>query len=582
MGLGKTVQAIGLAELYKTEFGISKVLVVCPTSLKYQWKSEIEKFTRSSAFVIEGMQSKREQIYRTDQSFYKIISYNTLSNDFELINSIGIDLLILDEAQRIKNWKTKIAQNVKRLKSDFVVVLTGTPLENKLEELYSIIQFVDAFALGPYYQFLNKHQIKNELGKIVGYKNLNRIGEELASVLIRRRRSEVLSQLPERMDKNLFVPMTAEQLKIHGEYADAVAQLVTKWKKFGFLNEKDRQRLMISLNSMRMVCDSTYILDQETRFDTKIEELFNILDEALEQPEQKVVIFSQWERMTRIVSQELIRRKIKFEYLYGGVASEKRKILLQNFANDVNSRIFLSTDAGGVGLNLQNASLLINIDIPWNPAVLEQRISRIYRLGQNRNVNIINLVSLGTIEQRMLLVLDFKASMAEGVLDNWLDTIFLGDDKFKEFMKTVEEIASPVENKSGDSSKESVDYAEEAEIQIVNDENEIKTIDSQDFQDNASEFETKHESSVNKIDAIEKLNNENSLQADLIKTGIDFFGKLAKTLADKEATQKLVSSLIEKDTKSGKTYVKIPIENEQVVENVFSILKSFLNVFQQK
>jgi len=185
--------------------------------------------------------------------------------------------------------------------------------------------------------------------------------------------------------------MTQEQMDIHNELGDNVAKLVNKWRRYGFLNETDRKRLILSLSQMRMVCDSSYILDQKTRHDTKIDEVMNILDEFFENSEEKVVIFSQWERMTRLVAQELDNRGVKFENLNGGVESSKRKDLLENFRNEPKSRVFLSTDAGGVGLNLQSASLLINLDIPWNPAVLEQRIARIYRLGQERNVSIINL-----------------------------------------------------------------------------------------------------------------------------------------------------------------------------------------------
>jgi SNF2 family DNA or RNA helicase len=151
MGLGKTIQAIATAELLKKEFKISNVLIVCPTSLKYQWQSEIQKFTKSTVKVIEGSPHIRESQYLSDE-FYKVVSYHTLKNDIKTINKAEVDLVILDEAQRIKNWKTKLAQGVKKINSRYTVVLTGTPLENKLEDLYSIIQFIDPFKLGPYYQ----------------------------------------------------------------------------------------------------------------------------------------------------------------------------------------------------------------------------------------------------------------------------------------------------------------------------------------------------------------------------------------------------------------------------------------------
>ncbi|MEI7981963.1 MAG: SNF2-related protein, partial [Bacteroidota bacterium] len=333
MGLGKTIQAIGVAELMKVEPGISSVLIVCPTSLKYQWQSEIGRFSPGTVQVIEGLQHIRRNQYESD-AFYKIVSYHALSHDLDSINQMEFDLVILDEAQRIKNWKTKIAQSVKKIRSPYALVLTGTPLENKLEELYSIVQFVDPFKLGPYYQFLDYYQVKNETGRVVGYNHLHEISRKLSDIMIRRSKKEVMSQLPERMDKNLFVSMTEEQMNLHTEFGDIIARLVNKWKKMGFLNEQDRQRLMINLNLMRMVCDSTYIIDQQTRFDTKIGELMNILEEYLDGNDEKVVVFSQWERMTRLVAHELDEKNIGYRYLNGNVPSRNRKELFDHFNND--------------------------------------------------------------------------------------------------------------------------------------------------------------------------------------------------------------------------------------------------------
>ena len=252
--------------------------------------------------------------------------------------------------------------------------------------------------------------------------------------MIRRRKKEVAKQLPPRIDKNLLVPMTAQQTALHNGYSNDLAQLVAKWRRHGFLSEKDRQRLMIFLMMMRMSCNSTFLVDQKTRHDTKIDELFYLLEERLADREEKVVIFSQWERMTRIVAKELEERGIEFANLHGGVPSKKRGALLERFREDDDCRIFLSTDAGGVGLNLQRASLVINLDLPWNPAILEQRIARVHRLGQTRGVQVINLISEGTIEHRMVHTLRFKSSLAEAVLDTAVDSVFMSDRKFGSFM----------------------------------------------------------------------------------------------------------------------------------------------------
>ena len=565
MGLGTTIQPIGAAELLRKEQEIASVLIICPTSLKYQWQSEIERFSDSSVRVIEGFPLARAQQY-TGNEFYKIVSYHTVVNDIASINSAGYDMIVLDEAQRIKNWNTKIALAVKKIKTPYCVVLTGTPLENKLEELYSIVQFIDPFRLGPFYQFLNRYQIKNETGKIVGYQNLNEIAEMLRGLLLRRTKKEVLSQLPERMDKILFVPMTQAQKDMHEEFNGNVARLVQKWQRMGFLNEKDRQSLLINLNLMRMVCDSTYIVDQTTRHDTKIQELMSILDECFEQSDEKVVVFSQWERMTRLVAQELDLLGIKYEYLHGGVPSQKRKALFDNFNNDPDCRVFLSTDAGSTGLNLQSASMLVNLDIPWNPAILEQRIARIHRLGQKKNVSIINFVSKDTIEERMLSLLGFKSSLAKGILDLGEDTIFMGDDKFRKFMQTVNEMtespeATPAHTISAGEEEEAAELNPKTD-EIGDTDEPVDTTESF-FDDEAETYEP---------DVAEEPVQVVPEPSQLLAQGLSFFAGLSKTLASPEKTAELVSSITEKDEKTGQTYLKIPVENQEVLTNVLNLV----------
>ncbi|MBL0054355.1 MAG: DEAD/DEAH box helicase family protein [Bacteroidetes bacterium] len=342
MGLGKTLQAIATAEVMKNLTGMKTVLVICPTSLKYQWKSEIEKFTNSTITIVEGNLLQRELIYKNDTSFYKIVSYNAAIRDVAFINKMQFDLLILDEAQRIKNWQTVTAKSIKNIQTKYCVVLTGTPLENKLEELYSIIQMIDPLKLGAMFRFVYQHQIKADDGtqKVIGYKDLHKVAEILKHNMVRRHKRDVLSDLPSRIDKNLLVPMTEKQLEFYREYEDTVAKLVNKWIRNKFLSEGDRQKLLINLNLMRMVCDSTFIIDQQTRHDTKIEELMNILDEVFEAGDEKVVVFSQWERMTRLVAQELDARNIQYENLNGNVPSKDREKLLTNFRENPHSRVF--------------------------------------------------------------------------------------------------------------------------------------------------------------------------------------------------------------------------------------------------
>ena len=583
MGLGKTIQAIATAELLRKEMGISKTLIICPTSLKYQWKAEIEKFTDSTVLVLEGNPLKREEIYKSDESFYMIMTYNIVSRDVHKLNNLNADLVILDEAQRIKNWETKISRSVKKLTMPYCVVLTGTPLENKLEELYSIIQFVNPYKLSPLFGFLAKHKIQEESGKVKGYKGLHSIGETLKSVMIRRIKKNVIKQMPQRRDKILYVPMTKMQDEVHREYGDQVARIISKWKRLGFLPEKDRKSLMICLNMMRMVCDSTYIIDQQTRHDTKIAELMDILEERLENPNDKIVIFSQWHRMTTLVEQELEEQGIGFVHLNGSVPSKNRGQLLDTFREDPDCKIFLSTDAGGVGLNLQSASMVINLDIPWNPAVLEQRIARVYRLGQKNDVQVVNLVSLRTIEHRMLDVLAFKSGLAEGILDGGEDSIFMDDSKFKKFMESVEEIVLvPEHQQDEEETPAPVISVEEIEEKLPADaprplpkEDDWKREGNKEPKDKPRAGNTNGAGrSGSTGDVIGGTPSDGSPQA-LMQMGMQFLSGLAQTLADPKATQELVESITETDKETGETYVKIPVQGKDLVQHAFKALGAF-------
>ena len=443
MGLGKTIQAIAATEILARHFGVSRVLVICPTSLKYQWQSEIMRFSgrqgENVPRVINGGRAQRQKDYALDD-FCKITNYEKLKPDLDLIAGWAPELVIVDEAQRVKNWNTIAARALKRIDSAYAIVLTGTPLENKLEELISIVQFVDQHRLGPTWKLLHEHQVKDEAGRVTGYTGLEKIGKTLAPVMIRRRKSEVLRQLPSRTDQNLLVPMTKMQMLYHQENADVVAKIVQRWRKTKFLSDKDQRRMTCALQNMRMSCNSTYLLDQETDHGVKADELAALFDDLFAEPEAKAVVFSQWTRTHDIVIRRLDARGLGYVSFHGGVPSEKRPALVERFRDDPDCRVFLSTDAGSTGLNLQHASTIVNMDLPWNPAILEQRIARIHRMGQKRPVRVINFVAKGTIEEGMLSVLAFKRSLSAGILDGGSGEISLGGSRLSRFMKDVENV----------------------------------------------------------------------------------------------------------------------------------------------
>ena len=445
MGLGKTVQAIAAMEVFARHFAAERVLIVCPTSLKHQWEREIARFSERRATVIGGLRAVRQARYAQDD-FCKITNYETLGRDLDLIQAWAPDVVIVDEAQRIKNWNTIAARALKRIDSTYALVLTGTPLENRLEELISIVQFVDQHRLGPTWRLLDEHQQRDERGRVIGYHNLQQIGQTLAPIMLRRRKAAVLEQLPDRVDNTLFVPMTPQQADHHEENRLQVARIVQRWRHTGFLSDKDQLRMRCALQNMRMSCNSTFLLDHQTDHGYKADELAALLDDILDDPQAKVVVFSQWLRTHELIIRRLSERGWEHVLFHGGVAGDKRGALVDRFNRDPACRVFLSTDAGGVGLNLQHAAaVVVNMDLPWNPAVLEQRIGRVHRLGQTRGVQVINFVARGTIEEGMLSVLAFKQSLFAGVLDGGESEVALQGTRLSKFMEAVEQATGGVE-----------------------------------------------------------------------------------------------------------------------------------------
>jgi superfamily II DNA or RNA helicase len=425
MGLGKTVQAIAATALLKQLRDIQHVLIVCPASLKHQWAREIRRFSSLSVQVIEGNPIQRRDLYR-DLQFFNIINYELVRFDEEEIIRREFDLVILDEAQRIKNWRTKTADKVKRLRSPYAFVLTGTPLENRLDELYSIFQFIDPTILGPLWRFNNRYYETERRPsgsyKVLGYKNLDELRRRIAPYVLRRVRDEVLLDLPQRIDSNFFVEMTSPQWKAYEEYEQRVARLMAQARRRP-LTPEEHKILLGCLVKMRLICNALALHDPEIKPQDrektapKLRELREILGEEVASNGHKAILFSQWSNMLALTEPALERLKLGWVKLTGDVPTKKRGALIAQFFEDPKCKVFLSTDAGGVGLNLQAASMVINLDLPWNPAVLDQRIARAHRHGQPHTVNVVNLIAEGTIEERMLDTLAAKRAVFEAALN---------------------------------------------------------------------------------------------------------------------------------------------------------------------
>lgn len=423
MGLGKTVQAIAASSLLHQLRDIKRVLVICPASLKHQWLREIQRFTSFTAQTIQGNQIARRHLYQ-DPKFFNILNYELVMRDEEELRRLKPDLIILDEAQRIKNWRTKTADSVKRLQSPYAFVLTGTPLENRLDELYSVFQFIDPNILGPLWRFNQRffqvERRKSGSYKVLGYKNLDELRQLIDPYVVRRVREEVLTDLPSRIDNNFFVEMTDKQWHAYEEYRYQLAKLVAISHRRP-LNPKERQLLLLFLMKMRLIGNALALHDpelsdaQKIKHAPKLGELASILKDEVLDKGNKAIIFSQWTNMIELAYPVLDKLGIGYVTLSGKVPTPKRGALVERFFEDDNCKVFFSTDAGGVGLNLQAASLIVNLDLPWNPAVLDQRIARAHRHGQKNTVNVINLIAKGTIEERMLDTIAAKRDVFAGV-----------------------------------------------------------------------------------------------------------------------------------------------------------------------
>ena len=419
MGLGKTLQAIAAAYWLHRHDGVARVLVVCPASLKLQWAREIQRFTAAEVQIVQGPVATRGVQYRKGKGFF-VVNYELVMRDVGVINAdLRPDLLILDEAQRIKNWRTKIAGAVKQIGSRYAFVLTGTPLENRLEDLYSLLQVIDPRVLGPLWRYMVDFHITDERGKVLGYRNLSELRRRLAPVMLRRDRSLVRDQLPERIVTRVDVPMSGLQQEIHDDALQAAGVLAQIMKRRP-LTPGEQNRMMAALQRARMACNAAVLVDPELAEGTdsapKLDELETLLDELCRMAGLKAVVFSQWAVMTELVEQRVRRMGLGSVRLHGGVPTANRGKLMDRFRDDDAVQVFISTDAGGVGLNLQNAAVLINLDIPWNPAILDQRIARVHRLGQKQKVQAILLVAPDSYEERVLELVQGKRQLFDNVV----------------------------------------------------------------------------------------------------------------------------------------------------------------------
>ena len=464
MGLGKTAQAIAACHVLFHTRKVERGLLIVPATLKDQWLREWRLFSDTPLTVVDGNPQGRAAAYRGTARGFLVTNYEQVLRDLEVIRRFKADLIVLDEAQRIKNWATKTAAYVKTLTPAFRLVLTGTPMENRLEELASLLDWVDDMALEPKWRLAPWHaEYGDGRQEIVGARHLDTLRARLSGCLLRRGRKEVLTQLPSRTDTVVPVAITEAQAAAHAERDLPIASLAAQARRRP-LTPGEFLRLMGLLATQRIIANGIAQLRFEQMWPAlsrlerpdeatlqelaspKLGHLREILAQVVVQQKRKAVVFSQWRRMLTLahwaVKDVLQAGGLHAAFFTGQETARRRTQNIVNFHDDPATAVLFATDAGGVGLNLQRAaSCCINLDMPWNPAVLEQRIGRIYRLGQKQPINVYNLVTQSSIEARIAGVVADKQAFFSGLFDGATNEVRF--ERSSSFLARLERIVEP-------------------------------------------------------------------------------------------------------------------------------------------
>jgi SNF2 family DNA or RNA helicase len=392
-------------------------LIVAPTSLTYNWISEFKKFAPSvRVAAANGSIEEREEMLKNIEEFDVIITtYNLAKNDLHLYKNIPFDYCILDEAQYIKNPHSQNAQAMKEIKARCRFALSGTPIENSLMELWSIFDFVM-----PGYLYDEKifsvryHKKLKESPEVI-----EEVNKLIKPFILRRRKIEVLKELPEKIEKTLMVDMEVEQKKIYGVYANHAVQLIEKKVKDEEL-KKSKIEILAYLTKLRQLClDPSVLMKDYNGTSGKIEALVELLHESIAE-QHKIIVFSQFTSVLKNINKRLNEEKISYSYLDGSVPSSKRMKMVEDFNEGDKSVFLISLKAGGTGLNLTSANIVVHFDPWWNPAVEQQATDRAHRIGQKNVVEVIKIIAKGTIEEKIILLQEEKKKLIAEVMNDEL------------------------------------------------------------------------------------------------------------------------------------------------------------------
>ncbi len=417
MGLGKTVQALTMLQHYKTQEGKLMAIVVCPTTLIYNWENEIKKFTPGLSYRIHHGSLRVRDIVELQNANIIITTYGTLRSDIHVLLKILFDYVVLDESQAIKNPASKVTKAACLLTARNRVCMSGTPLQNNTFDIFAQMNFLNPGLLGSMDFFRN--EFANPIDKFGEQEQKDHLRKLLYPFILRRTKEQVAKDLPEKTETILFCEMESEQRKIYDAYRNSYRD-----KIMGVIDQQgiDKSQLTIlqGLMKLRQICDSPAILNEEEKqpnHSIKLDELTREIQENI--GEHKALIFSQFLGMLGLIKQKLREEGVPFEYFDGSTSINDRQKAIENFQNNDQCRVFLiSLKAGGVGLNLTAADYVYIVDPWWNPAVEQQAIDRTHRIGQTKNIFAYRMICIDTIEDKILQLQERKRKLASELISD--------------------------------------------------------------------------------------------------------------------------------------------------------------------
>ncbi len=415
MGLGKTVQALTMLEYYKSINKTLKAIVICPTTLIYNWQNEVKKFTPSLSYHIHHGNARSRNADELQQHNIIITTYGTLRSDIQLLLKVLFDYVILDESQAIKNPSSKVTKAASLLNAKNRLCMSGTPLQNNTFDIFAQMNFLNPGLLGSVEFFRN--EFATPIDKFGEQEQKEHLRKLLYPFILRRTKEQVAKDLPEKTETILFCEMDKAQRKIYDAYRNSYRD-----KILGTIDQQgiDKSQLTIlqGLMKLRQICDSPAILNEEDKYPNhsiKLEELSREIEENI--GEHKALIFSQFLGMLALIKAKLTEQNIPFEYFDGSTSPTERERAIQNFQNNDDCRVFLiSLKAGGVGLNLTAADYVYIVDPWWNPAVEQQAIDRTHRIGQTKNIFAYRMICIDTIEDKILQLQERKKTLAKELI----------------------------------------------------------------------------------------------------------------------------------------------------------------------